>query len=39
MPDAAAVRELRAMTGGNESTESTLAQAWLDAILGGDENE
>lgn len=39
LPDVAAVRELRLMMGGNENTESTLAQAWLDAILGGDENE
>lgn len=39
LPDVAAVRELRLMMGGNENTESTLAQAWLDAILGGDKNE
>ena len=39
LPDVAAARELKLMMGGNENTESTLAQAWLDAILGGDENE
>ncbi len=39
LPDVSAVRELKAMMGGNEDTESTLAQAWLDAILGGEGNE
>lgn len=39
LPDVSAIRELKSMLGGNENTESALAQAWLDALLGGDENE
>ena len=39
MPDVSAIRELKAMLGGNENAESTLTQAWIDAILSGDENE
>ena len=39
LPDVAAIKELRAMLGGSESAESSMAEAWIDALLGGDENE
>lgn len=38
LPDVSAVRELRAMFGGSESTESSIAEAWVNALL-EDENE
>lgn len=39
LPDVSAVRELRAMLGSSESAENSMAEAWIDALLGGDENE
>lgn len=39
LPDVAAIKELRAMLGGSESAESSMAEAWIDALLNGDENE
>lgn len=39
LPDVSAARELRAMLGGSESAESSMAEAWIDALLGGDKNE
>lgn len=38
LPDVSALRELRAMLGGSESTESSVAEAWVSALLEG-ENE
>ncbi|MCM1227497.1 MAG: hypothetical protein NC320_08770 [Clostridium sp.] len=38
LPDVSAVRELRAMFGGSESTENRIAEAWVNALL-EDENE
>lgn len=39
LPDVSAIRELRTMLGSTESAESSMAEAWIDALLGGDENE
>lgn len=39
MPDISAIRELKEMLGGNETSESALTQAWIDSILGDDENK
>ena len=39
LPDFSAVRELREMLGSSETAESSMAEAWIDALLGEDENE
>lgn len=39
LPDVSAVRELKEMLGSSETAESSMAEAWIDALLGDDENE
>ncbi|MGN1480740.1 hypothetical protein [Porcipelethomonas sp.] len=39
LPDISAVRELRAMMGDSESADSSMAEAWIDALLGDEEDE
>ena len=39
VPDVNAARELLDMIGGSESAESSMADAWINALLEGDENE
>ena len=39
LPDVSAVRELKEMLGSSETAESSMAEAWIDALLGEDEDE
>lgn len=39
LPDINAIRELRSIMGGSDTSESSMAQAWIDALLGDDEHE
>lgn len=39
LPDVSAIKELRAMLGGSESAESSMAEAWINALLESDGNE
>lgn len=39
LPDVSAAKELLNILGGNENTESDLAQAWIDSVIGGSGDE
>ena len=39
LPDVSAARELLEMMSGSSSSESSMSEAWIESVLGGDENE
>ncbi len=39
LPDVSAAKELLEMMNGSSSSESSMSEAWIESVLGGDENE